>query len=155
MRHADAPVIEIGPETFSGQMGFLLTTADCKGVVLPAVGPSATSAATWLAIDAAGSPCEDSACCVLLSTDDCDEAAQCELLFGELYDYERECTEDQAAGCAARDRDRTCGDAVTLARDPTDQCWLFYSTCLPDSFTELAPDEEPCGPLLRDAPTCE
>jgi len=139
--------ISIGPETFSGEIGFLIANAACEDVVgTTGVGQGGPPGPTWLAIDSAGTACEQSPCCELLAIDDCDLADQCRLLEGRSVNdggAENLCLEPRPAGCVARDQG--CSGAETVARDPAGQCWLFNEGCYPASFMELVGNDPDCN----------
>ncbi len=79
--------------------------------------------------------------------------ARCGLISGSLYDEDRECREERAAGCGASER--SCRPKLTAARDREDRCWLFPD-CLPATFTEVSSAGDPtCLEQVQRAPVCD
>ncbi|HWV37070.1 MAG TPA: hypothetical protein VN033_01175 [Vulgatibacter sp.] len=99
-----------------------------------------------------GSAIEETGACAERTHETCAEGDGCRTLHAARYDEDRGCRhEAEPVGCMAADAG--CGDALTHARDPAGNEWLFFDTCIPKGwkhFLETQADRD-----AADGPLCE
>ncbi len=94
--------------------------------------------------------------CEAMSRDDCASAAHCILIEGTPV-------ADQGSGCYEATGSlemiackptygRTCADEITIAADPSGDCWELSSTCLPDGAWHEAVEGDSMGCALEPCP---
>jgi len=84
---------------------------------------------------------DDYCACRDRDLDSCEEHAFCDLIGGSWMDTEQQCTVYGTAGCGDYE---SCGDVIVMALEiATEQCWMFYTDCLPGGFAAVH-DEEYC-----------
>ncbi len=74
--------------------------------------------------------------CGQLSHEECVKFAHCNAQYGEKFDPNTNCLQKEFAACEKKTTDKTCGSAITRASDSNGECWLFYDTCIPKTFTD-------------------
>jgi hypothetical protein len=87
--------------------------------------------------------------CGALTAAQCPAGDRCAVIKGSAYDEKRHCLEEASAvGCG----NAGGGQAITLARDPSGQIWLFPDTRAPKDWT-IVPSED--GSWDPSWPRCE